>query len=102
MCIYIKEMKLKDENQLYNTLNNLFHSDTIIDDVIRLKKNGDFPEEIRSFPYKKAQYEERFKDFYVNDDEKLVFRPLNLIVVPKEDTENVLKDVYDDEKNGLG
>ena len=55
MCIYIKEMKLKDENQLYNTLNNLFHSDTIIDDVIRLKKNGDFPEEIRSFPYKKAQ-----------------------------------------------
>ena len=102
MCIYIKEMKLKDENQLYNTLNNLFHSDTIIDDVIRLKKNGDFPEEIRSFPYKKAQYEERFKDLYVNDDEKLIFRPLNLIVVPKEDTENVLKDVYDDEKNGLG
>jgi hypothetical protein len=94
-------MPMEDNTQLYNTLNNYFPTDEDIQNVIEFKKTKTLPSDVNT-TRKSKRYTEKYKDFYVTEANELKFRPLNLLVVPKKDTEKVLNTVYETDDSGLG
>ena len=63
---------------LLNRLNNLFPTDEIISQVKDFLENGNVPE--GSSP---KTFARKYKHFGLNTDHRLVYRPLELIVLKK-------------------
>jgi hypothetical protein len=49
----------------------------------------------------KTPLPKQYKDFALNEDDQLVYTPLNLIVIPKSEVEDVLTKLYKDDVNML-
>jgi hypothetical protein len=94
-------MSFDDNKQLYNTLNNLFPNDDIIDDVKHFIRTKKYPDNLNT-KQKEKRFYEKYKDFIIKDGSKLVFKPLDLVVVPKSEASNVLQKVYTKDDAGLG
>lgn len=90
-----------DHKQLYNTLNNLFPTDDTIDEVKHFIRKQEFPDIVNT-KQKQKRFLEKYKDFVIKDGSKLVFKPLNLLVVPKSDAERTLERIYKKDDAGLG
>ena len=71
------------------SLNQLFPTDDKIDEIKYLIKN-------------KKLVPKKYADFQLNDDNDLVYVPLNLIVIPKSEIEQELTKLYNDDVNMLG
>jgi hypothetical protein len=94
-------MSFDDNKQLYNTLNNLFPNDDIVDDVKHFIRTKKYPDNLNT-KQKEKRFYEKYKDFIIKDGSKLVFKPLDLVVVPKSEASNVLQKVYTKDDAGLG
>lgn len=77
---------------LYSKLNQYFETDIDINKCIRFKIDNIFPQEIDT-EIKKKKYRNKYKKFIVVNN-KLVYEPNNLIVVPKRSINKTLKDEY--------
>jgi hypothetical protein len=77
---------------LYTKLNQYFERDADINKVIRYIKNGTFPSDVDT-KIKENKFKRKFKNFKVIDN-KLVYEPKNLTVIPKRSTNKTLKDEY--------
>ena len=86
---------------LYLKLNNYGYSDesiTLVKEYLRTRK---LLESLNN-PGKRSRFLAKWeKDFKIQND-KLVYIPLNLIVVPDGERENILKTVYEDITQGVG
>ena len=85
--------------ELYNSLNNSFSDDQNIKDMIHYLKKDEMPNTV--IP---KMYQKKAKQYKVDpgDDDALIFIPLNLKVIPKSKTQEVLKDAYLNDDSGLG
>jgi hypothetical protein len=77
---------------LYTKLNQYFERDADINKVIRYIKNGTFPSDVDT-KIKENKFKRKFKSFKVIDN-KLIYEPKNLTVIPKRSTNKTLKDEY--------
>jgi hypothetical protein len=82
---------------LYSKLNQYFEKDIDINKCIKFKRDNIYPEELDT-EEKKKKYRNKYKKFIVVDN-KLVYEPNNLIVIPKRSINKTLKDMY---KNVFG
>ena len=92
---------IEDNKQLYNKLNNLFPMDDTIEDVKHYIRTNKFPDGITT-KSKQHRFIEKYKDFVIKDGSKLVFKPLDLTVIPKNEAKNILQRVYKKDDAGLG
>jgi transposase InsO family protein len=92
---------IDDNKHLYNTLNNLFPTDEMIKNVKHFVKTKELPKDITT-KQKRERFYEKYKDFSINKEEYLVFKPLKLIVIPKHETAETLKRVYKKDDSGIG
>ena len=85
--------------ELYNSLNNSFSDDQNIKDMIHYLKKDEMPNTV--IP---KMYQKKAKQYKVDpgDDDALIFIPLNLKVIPKSKTQDVLKDSYTNDDAGIG
>ena len=86
---------------MYNKLNNLFPMDDTIEDVKHYIRTNKFPDGITT-KSKQHRFIEKYKDFVIKDGSKLVFKPLDLTVIPKNEAKNILQRVYKKDDAGLG
>ena len=76
---------------LLNTLNNYDWSDDQIEIVKRYILNGVLPSQ------KKKRFIEKYKDFVVENN-KIIYKPLNLEVIPNDKRDETLQRFYDEFK----
>jgi len=81
-------------------LNNLFNNDTAIEDVKKYLRKGVFPPGCNT-TYKMRKFNEKYHNFVMKNDD-IVYSPLNLVVVPKSEIENVMQKLYDNPVTGIG
>jgi hypothetical protein len=86
---------------LYLTLNNYGYSPQSIAQVKEYLRTRNFPDSIDTSGKKKRFLAEWEKDFKIDND-KLVYSPLNLIVVLDDKRNDVLKKIYEDITQGPG
>ena len=81
-----------NKNNVINTLNNYNWNDENINNVKNYILNGWLP----SFKtnYQKDKFIQRFKDFVIEND-KIIYKPLNLEVVPNNKKDEILNEFYD-------
>ena len=77
---------------LYTKLNQYFERDADINKVIRYFKNGTYPVDVDTAE-KRTFFLKKFKGFKVIDN-KLIYEPKNLTVIPKRSVNKTLKDEY--------
>ena len=81
---------LKDLHILSNIFENLGYTKEaqVVNEVLEYKTNGTIPDHIKG----KKRYQEKWKPFYVKDN-RLIYRPLELIVIidPEEKNEVMQK-----------
>ena len=77
---------------LYTKLNQYFLKDIDINNVIRFKRENIYPSDLDTDD-KKNKFRKKFKDFKVINN-KLVYEPTDLIVIPKRSINKTLKDEY--------
>lgn len=82
---------------LYTKLNQFFVRDADIFGVIRYLNNGTYPNNVDN-DNAKSKFRKKFKKFKVVNN-KLVYEPKNLIVIPKRSVDKTLKNEY---KNNFG
>lgn len=73
---------------IYQKLNNLFPTDESIEQVKQYLTNNIIPD-----TENERKFKEKYNNFIVENDE-LIFKPLNLIVVPTNEINNILNDEY--------
>ena len=79
---------------LYLKLNNLFPTEKLLNEVKLYKLKNLFPNDVNT-EAKKATYDKKYKDVFLSTDKKnLIYKPLNLQVVPKININKVLKKEY--------
>lgn len=79
---------------LYTKLNQYFERDADINKVIRFLKNGVYPIDVETME-ERGKFTRKFKGFKVIDN-KLVYEPKGLTVIPKRSVNKTLKDEYKD------
>ena len=81
-----------NKNNVINTLNNYNWNDENINNIKNYILNGWLP----SFKtnYQKDKFIQRFKDFVIEND-KIIYKPLNLEVVPNNKKDEILNEFYD-------
>lgn len=77
---------------LYTKLNQYFERDADINKVIRYIRNGEFPNDVDT-KEKQSKFRRKFKAFKIIDN-KLVYEPKNLTVIPKRSINKTLKTEY--------
>jgi hypothetical protein len=88
-------------SSLYLTLNNYGYSPQSIAQVKEYLRTRNLPDSIDTSGKKKRFLATWEKDFKIDND-KLVYSPLNLIVVPDDERDLVLKKIYEDITQGVG
>jgi hypothetical protein len=84
---------------LYLTLNNYGYNNESIAQVKEYLRTRNLPDSIDTSGKKKRFLAKWEKDFKIDND-KLVYSPLNLIVVPDDKRNDVLKKIYEDITQG--
>ena len=79
---------------LYTKLNQYFERDADINKVIRFLNNGVYPNDVETME-ERSKFSKKFKGFKVIDN-KLVYEPKGLTVIPKRSVNKTLKDEYKD------
>jgi IS30 family transposase len=97
--IYQEEMVYKPST--YLRLNNLKYDDQSITQVKEYLRTRKLPESLDNSGKRKRFLAKWEKDFKIEND-KLVYTPLNLIVVPDDERDVVLKKIYEDITQGVG
>ena len=77
---------------LYSKLNQYFVRDADINKVIRFKKDNIYPNDLETDKDRNT-FRKKYKDFKVENN-KLVYEPKDLIVVPKRSISRTLRDEY--------
>jgi hypothetical protein len=86
---------------IYLQLNNFNYSDESIKQVKEYLRTRNLPESLDNSGKKKRFLAKWEKDFKIENDQ-LVYSPLNLIVVPDDERDMVLKKIYEDINQGVG
>lgn len=87
-----------DDKNLILKLNNYGYSQQVVNEVLEYKTNGTIPDHIKG----KKRYQEKWKPFYVKDN-RLIYRPLELIVIIEPEEKNeVMQKIYDNDRTGVG
>ena len=79
---------------LYSKLNQYFVRDADINKVIRFKKDNIYPNDLET-DKERNTFRKKYKDFKVENN-KLVYEPKDLIVVPKRSINRTLRDEYNE------
>ena len=79
------------KNIIINKLNNYKWNNDNIELVKNYLLNGDLPR------IRKKRFQEKYQDFVMEND-KIIYQPLNLEVIPDDKIEETLKNYYDDFK----
>jgi transposase InsO family protein len=92
-------MPSSNNKYLYLKLNNYIYSKENLKNIKDYLQNKIIPNEI----IRKDLFKKRFDDFELNNNNKLIYKPLNLEVVEtEEEKEKILNDLYNDIKIGTG
>jgi hypothetical protein len=86
---------------IYLQLNNFNYIDESIKQVKEYLRTRNLPGSLDNSGKKKRFLAKWEKDFKIEND-KLVYSPLNLIVVPDDKRNDVLKKIYEDITQGVG
>ena len=79
---------------LFLKLNNFFPTDKLISEVKMFKLKNVFPNDVDT-DAKKTTFERKYNDFSLSaNNRNLIYKPLNLVVVPKININKVLKEEY--------
>jgi hypothetical protein len=84
---------------LFLKLNNYDYSDEHIEVVKQYLINGTFPPKLKDS--EKTHIKVQYKDFGVKDNQ-IYYKPLDLLVVPNSNKQELLKETYDNPLYGLG
>ena len=85
--------------KMFYKYNNYNFKDDYIEIVKQYLLNKKLPDNFSDA--QKTHLKIQYKDFTINNN-NIVFKPLNLIVVKESDKQNILKELYDDPTIGLG
>ena len=85
--------------QIYRKLNLLDYSDKNLKIVKEYLSNGTIPAEFKE--KKTERFINHYKDFKLEGDD-IIYTPLNLLVVPENKREEILKEIYNDPNQGIG
>jgi CRISPR/Cas system-associated protein endoribonuclease Cas2 len=81
---------------IMNKLNNLFPNDDTIEEVINYLKTNQLPTITNE-----KRFKEKYKQFVLNDGH-LIYQPLNLMVIKKNDIATTLETLYKTDPNAFG
>ena len=91
----------KYDSGLYLKLNNYGYTDQSLADVKSYLQSQALPESL-DMTQKKTRFIKKWGKDWENQSDKLIYKPLNLTVVPDDERDEVLKTIYEDIKQGVG
>lgn len=83
----------------YKKFNNYNYTDEYIDIVKEYLTSGELPASFSN--YQRTHFKLQYRNFILRNG-KVVYEPLNLIIVPESEKGNILKDLYNDFNIGVG
>jgi len=94
------KQKIAHENNVFTTLNNYGYDDNSIEEVKTYLLKYELPKRLNTVA-KRERFRTKWRD-YKTVSGYLIYKPLNLKVIPDSEREGVLKEMYSDISVGVG